>query len=264
MTRYIIKRILGAIPVLFIASIIVFSLIHFIPGDPIYLLLPDNATAEQEQAMRVLYGFDKPLVEQYFMWLGNILKGDLGISILNGQRVSELIAMKIGPTVMLSVSSLIASLIFAFPLGITAGMKPKGFLSKRFLPAYTAFGLAMPSFWLGILLLILLFGVTLGILPTTGYSPFTENPIKAIKYILLPAVTQAIPASVTYSNFIQSSVSTVKNSEYVTYAIAKGCKKSDIISKHIMKNAMIPVVTMAAINFGRSRPRGCLRPGRAA
>lgn len=250
MIGYIAKRILWAIPVLLIASILIFSIVHLIPGNPVYLLLPPDNTPEQVEAMMKLYGFDQPLYVQYMKWLGNILRGDLGRAITNDQKVAKLIAMKIGPTVQLAVSSFVLSFLIALPLGIRAGMKPEGFLSRRFMSFFTSFGLAMPSFWLGILL-ILLFGVTLRWLPTTGYYSFADNPIKALRYILLPAITQALPASVIYSNFISNSVAAVRNSEYVIAARAKGIPQKRIITRHILKNAMIPVVTISAINFGR-------------
>lgn len=250
MIIYIVKRLFWAVPVLFIASILIFSIVHLIPGNPVYLLLPPDNTPEQVEAMMKLYDFDKPIYVQYMKWLGNIFQGNLGQAITTGQSVAKLIQMKIGPTFQLAISAFILSFLIALPLGIHAGMKPEGFLSRRGLSIFTSFGLAMPSFWLGILL-ILLFGVTLGWLPTTGYYSFSDNPLKALKFILLPAFTQAIPASVIYSNFISSSVAAVRNSEYVIAARARGIPKRQIIVKHILKNAMIPVVTISAINFGR-------------
>lgn len=250
MAEYIFKRLLWAVPVLVIASILIFAIIRLIPGNPVYLLLPPDNTPEQVQAMMELHGFDKPIYAQYLRWIGNIFRGDLGQSITTGQSVARLIRLKIGPTFQLAASAFVLSFLIALPLGTNAGMHPEGFLNRRFLPFFTSFGLAVPSFWLGILL-IMLFAVWLGWLPTTGYYSFLDNPVKAMRYILLPAFTQAIPASVMYSNFIAHSVSEIRNSEFVVAARAKGLPPRRIVNRHILKNAMIPVVTISSINFGR-------------
>lgn len=250
MQAYILRRIIGTIPVLLLASVVIFLIIHLIPGDPIYNLLPPDPRPEQIEAVRQQYGFDRPLYEQYFKWLGNALRGNWGTSIANGWQVSKLLRMKVWVTFQLAVAAFIVAIIISVPLGLRAGLKPDGFLARRFLNFYTAFGFAIPSFWLGIML-ILFFGVFLRLLPTSGFKSFFDDPGRALKYLILPAFTQGLPGSVIYSNFISNSVQEIRQKEYVIAAIAKGLPSRVVIFKHILKNALIPVVTVAAITFGR-------------
>ena len=250
MKGYIIRRIVGLIPVLFIASIFIFLIIHFIPGDPVYTLLPPDPAPEQIEAVREAYGFDKSLFQQYGIWLGRVLRGNFGISISSQWDVGYLLRTKFGVTIQLAIMSFLISVIIALPLGLQSGLYPESFMGKRFLNFYTAFGLAMPSFWLGILLIIL-FSVTLRWLPTSGFVSFFENPVRAFRHLRLPAFTQGLPASVVYANFISASVREVMGKEYVTAAIAKGTPRRIVVFRHILRNALIPVVTVSAINFGR-------------
>lgn len=250
MGPYILRRALGVLPVLVIASVLIFLIIHLIPGDPVYSLLPADPSPEQVRAVREAYGFDDPLVTQYVRWVNNLLSGNLGRSISIGAPVSKILRARLGVTFQLAIAVFIVALSISFPLGIRAGLYPEGFLNRRFLSFYSSLGLAMPTFWIGILL-ILLFGVFLGVLPTSGFKSVLESPLQGIRYLILPAFTQAFPASVIYSNFIASSVEEVHKAEYVTAAIAKGLPRRTIIIKHILKNSLIPVVTIAAIMFGQ-------------
>lgn len=250
MTSYIVRRLLGVIPVLLIASVLIFLIIHFIPGDPVYNLLPPNPTDNQIQRVRESYGLDRPMVEQYFVWMGNLVTGDLGKSISTGWQVSKLLRLKVGVTFQLAIVVFVLAFAISLPLGIRAGLRPNGFLNRRFLGLYTSLGFAVPSFWLGIMFIIF-FAVFLGVLPTSGFRSLFENPLAGLRYLILPGLTQAIPGSVIYSNFIAAAVQEVRKTEYVTAAIAKGLPRRIIIVKHILKNALIPVVTIAAITFGQ-------------
>lgn len=250
MRAYIVRRLLGIFPVLVIASVLVFLIIHAIPGDPVYHLLPPDPAPEQIDAIREAYGFDDPLVTQYGRWVYNLFSGNLGRSISTGWQVSRLLRVKFGVTLQLAIVVFVLAFAISLPLGIRAGLRPDGFLNRRFLSMYTSLGFAVPSFWLGIILIIF-FAVFLRILPTSGFRSIFENPIDGLRYLILPGFTQAIPGSVIYSNFIASAVEEVRKTEYVTAAIAKGLPWRIIIWKHILKNALIPVVTIAAITFGQ-------------
>ncbi len=254
MKAYLLRRFIGLFPVLFISSFLIFLIIHLIPGDPAVLLVPEvpPPTKEDIDAMRALYGFDKPILEQYVIWLGNVLKGDLGQSISKPSfSVFELISSKLWVTMHVALSAFIVSILISVPLGLRMGLNPEGFLAKKFLGFYTGIGFAIPSFWLGILL-ILLFSVFLGLFPTSGFKSLTDGPLISFKYLFLPALCGGIPGSVIYTNFIAASVKEIRSKEYITFAIAKGLPYSLVIFKHLLKNALIPVVTVAAATLGHT------------
>ena len=254
MKAYLLRRFIGLFPVLFISSFLIFIIIHLIPGDPAVLLVPEvpPPTKEDIDAMRALYGFDKPILEQYVIWLGNVLKGDLGQSISKPSfSVFELISSKLWVTMHVALAAFIVSILISVPLGLRMGLNPEGFLAKKFLGFYTGIGFAIPSFWLGILL-ILLFSVFLGLFPTSGFKSFTDGPLISLKYLFLPALCGGIPGSVIYTNFIAASVKEIRSKEYITFAIAKGLPYSLVILKHLLKNALIPVVTVAAATLGHT------------
>lgn len=248
MRAYLFRRLVGTIPVLIVSSILVFLIIHLIPGDPALSLLPPSPEPEQIEAVRARYGFDRPLYEQYFIWISRVLRGDLGNSISNGWAVTRLIKLKFGVTVQLALSGFIVALLTAFPLGIAAGLRPKGVVA-RFMNIYTTLGFAVPNFWIGILL-ILFFGVSLRLLPTSGYKSFLTEPVQALRYMILPAFVLSIATSVIIANFLRHSVEEVAKSEYVTAAIAKGLPYRTVLLKHILKNALIPVLTIATLQLG--------------
>ncbi len=254
MKAYLLRRFIGLFPVLFISSFLIFLIIHLIPGDPAVLLVPEvpPPTKEDIDAMRALYGFDKPILEQYVIWLGNVLKGDLGQSISKPSfSVFELISSKLWVTMHVALAAFIVSILISVPLGLRMGLNPEGFLAKKFLGFYTGIGFAIPSFWLGILL-ILLFSVFLGLFPTSGFKSLTDGPLISLKYLFLPALCGGIPGSVIYTNFIAASVKEIRSKEYITFAIAKGLPYSLVILKHLLKNALIPVVTVAAATLGHT------------
>jgi peptide/nickel transport system permease protein len=215
-------------------------MIHMVPGQP-----------EVLPGMKDHYGFDKPLYQQYIFWTGKLLKGDLGESILKpGMSVADLLRKKVGITAQYVIAAFFVSVIVSLPLGIRMGLHPEGLLARRFLIFYTGIGVAIPPFWLGILL-ILFFAVFLGILPTSGFRSILKEPIQSVRYSILPALCGGIPGSVILTNFISSSIAEVKSKEYIVAAIAKGLPDRLIVFKHILKNAFIPVVTVAALTIGR-------------
>jgi peptide/nickel transport system permease protein len=248
MRSYLLRRLIGTLPVLLVSSIFIFLIIHLIPGDPVLGLLPPSPDPEQVATLRAKYGFDRPLHEQYFVWISLVLHGDLGKSISNGWQVTELLRLKFGVTVQLALAGFTLALLTSLPLGIAAGLRPNGFVA-RVINVYTTLGFAVPNFWTGILL-ILLFGVSLRLLPTSGFKSFTEEPLQALRYMILPAFTLSIATSVIIANFLKHSVEEVMRSEYVTAAIAKGLPNRQVLTKYILKNALIPVVTVATLQLG--------------
>jgi peptide/nickel transport system permease protein len=248
MYNYLFRRLFSILPALFISSVLVFLIIHFIPGDPVLNMLPPNPPQEDIAKVRAQYGFDRPLYEQYAIWLGNVLRGNLGNSISNGFAVNGLLWLKLGVTLQLAAAGMLLALVIAIPMGIAAGLNPSG-ISGRFLNLFTTLGFAVPNFWLGILL-ILLFAVTLRWLPTSGFTNILQDPEKAIRALILPALTLSIGTAVVVANFLARSLEEVMRSEYITASIARGMPRERIVMKHALKNAMIPVVTVAMLQLG--------------
>lgn len=248
MQSYLLRRIISTIPVVLISTILVFLIIHLIPGDPAYHLLPPNPTDEQVTLIRARYGFDQPLSEQYIKWFTKILQGDMGTSISNHLPVRELIQQRFGVTVQLALSGFAMALLISTPLGIISGLRPQGIIAKL-TSVYTTIGFVIPNFWIGIIL-VLLFSVTLGWLPTSGFTNYFDDPIQALRTMILPSFTLSIATSVILANFLRFSVQEVASAEYVTAAIAKGLPYRRVLFRHILPNAMIPVLTVATLQLG--------------
>jgi len=248
MDGYVLRRIGSLVPVLFLSSIIVFLLIYMIPGDPVLALLPPDPRPEQIEATRAHYGFDRPLAEQYLRWLSRVATGDLGQSISKGVAVGRLLRESFSVTVQLASSAFLLALAIALPLGIAAGLKPGGRLAT-FLNFYATMGLAIPAFWVGILL-ILVCGVWLQWLPTSGFRGILRDPVQAVRFLILPAITLSLPQSAVLASFLRYSVQAVQGADYVTAAVANGLPRRLIVFKVIVKNALIPVVTVAALQLG--------------
>jgi peptide/nickel transport system permease protein len=248
MHGYFLRRIGSVIPVLFLASVLVFLLIYAIPGDPVLALLPPDPRPEQIEATRKLFGFDRPVSEQYARWLSRVGAGDLGQSISKGVGVGQLLRESFAVTLQLAASAFLLALAISLPLGIAAGLKPEGRLAA-FLNVYATLGLAVPAFWVGILF-ILTFGVWLHVLPTSGFRSLLANPLEAARFLILPAATLSLSQSAVLASFLRYSVQNVRNAEFVTAAVANGLPRRVILFKVILKNALIPVVTVAALQLG--------------
>lgn len=248
MFNYLFRRIFSILPALLISSILVFLMIHLIPGDPVLNMLPPNPPQEDIDKVRAQFGFDRPLYEQYAIWLGNVLRGNFGNSISNGFAVNDLLWLKLGVTLELAIAGMFVALLIAIPIGIAAGLHPNG-LFGRILSVFTTLGFAVPNFWLGILL-ILFFAVSLRWLPTSGFTSITEDPQQALRALVLPALTLSIGTAVVVANFLARSLEEVMRSEYITAAVARGMSQQRIVMKHALKNAMIPVITVAMLQLG--------------
>jgi|TARA_B110000914_G_scaffold226104_1_gene249208 peptide/nickel transport system permease protein len=248
MLKYFLKRIIQVIPVLFLSSIIIFTLIRLIPGNPALLLAGPDALPEQIELITKELGLDKPIISQYFIWISNILMGDFGKSIINGYPVFKLISLKFVATLELAISGLIISLLIAFPLGILSAIKRNGIIEK-FTTIFVALGQAIPTFWLGILLVIV-FSIKLRWLPPSGRIEFSENPELAFKLIILPAFTLGVYTAAVLTRFLKTSVLEILTLDYVLTARAKGLSEWIVIIRHVIKNALIPFVTVLGLQFG--------------
>lgn len=249
MQRYILQRLLLLIPVLFVVSALVFSLIHIIPGDPAQVLLGfENTDPEQLARVREDLGLDRPVYVQYGRWLGRIVRGDLGTSVRTGRPISRLIAEALPFTIELSIYALMLAVVIAVPVGTLAGTTPSR-LADASMQTLTLLGLSLPTFWVGAVL-ILIFSVHLRWFPVLTYPTLLTSPGANLWGMFLPALTLAIPNAAAIARMMRASLVSVRREEYVKVARAKGLSEPRVVTRHMFKNALIPVVTLIGIVAG--------------
>ncbi len=245
---FIAKRLLVAIPTLLLVSVFVFMLQKLLPGDPVLALAGEERDPAVLAALREQYGFNDPLIMQYLRWVGNALRGDLGISLRTGQPVLQLIGQKLPVTIQLAVMALFFAFICGVPAGIYAAVRKRrmGDHVTNFV-ALTA--LSVPNFWLGIML-ILLISVNLQWLPASGYVPMSENLGLSLKTMLMPALVLATGLAATLMRHTRSSMMGVLKSDYIRTARAKGLSGRTVVLGHAFRNAVLPIITLTALLFG--------------
>lgn len=246
MKRFIVKRIVSVIPVLFIVSVVIFSLVHLVPGDPASAMLGDLATPEEIAALRVRMGLDRPLIQQYFVWIGNVMHGDFGISVANNETVASMIVSHVKPTISLAVYALMIAAAIAIPMGMIAAHN-KGSAADHTVTVISLAGISLPSFLLG-LFLMLIFAVKLRLFPVSGYKDMSEGLIPHIKSLTLPAIALGFMNAALMMRMTRASMLEVLGSDYIKMAKAKGVKEFYIIAKHAFKNTLVTLITV----FGQS------------
>ena len=249
MLRYIIRRVLMALPTLILASMAIFLILHLIPGDPAAIIAGGDATPAQVAAVRKDLGLDKPLVVQYGIWSGHVLRGNFGTSLIGKYPVWDQIKHAYPATLELTIAALILALLVAVPLGILAALHPRSWLDRA-ISAFNAFAIGIPNFLLGILL-ILIFSLNVLHLPVGGRVPLTEDPGAGLKSLLLPAVTLSVGIAAVLTRFIRSALLEVLTEDYIRTARAKGLPGAAVIRRHALRNALIPVITVLGIQVGR-------------
>ncbi len=249
MMLYIVRRLLQTVPVVVLTSIFIFLLLHLVPGDPAAIVAGPDADAEVLAAVRADLGLDQPLPVQYIKWVAHALRGDLGKSAISGLPAWKLLMLALPATVELTLASLFLALVIAAPTGILAAVRQRK-PADLVISSYTAVALALPNFWVGILL-ILSFALALGWLPPGGRIDFLGNPLVALKHLILPAATLAIPQSAILSRFLRTCVVEVLHEDYVRTARAKGLAEGRVLIRHVVRNSLIPVVTVLGMQFGR-------------
>jgi peptide/nickel transport system permease protein len=248
MASYILNRLLQFVPTLFVVSVVVFLMVRAIPGDAAHLMLGPTAKPEQIASLRAEMGLDEPLWTQYLVWIEGVLHGDLGRSWINNFPVAELIRQKVGATIALAVGSMLIAILIAIPMGILPALRPDSWFA-RVAALYNGLMLAIPTFWLGVLL-VLVVSLRLGWLPPSGYLPFRENPLQSMKLLILPSFTLGAYLSAIFARFLNSAIGEVLFQDYVRTAAAKGLAERSVVARHVLRNALIPVVTMLGIQFG--------------
>jgi len=248
MLSFVTNRIGQTIPVVILVTIFVFLIINVIPGDPTITVLGEFSTPEQREITRQQYGFDRPVLVQYFDWVGKILSGDLGRSLHSKERVWEMLIDRLPVSLELSALSLVIALSVGIPAGILAALN-RGTLLDTTIGVLSAIALSVPYFWLGVLL-ILLFAIFFQILPPSGYVAFGDSPVENLKLMILPALTIGLHVAALIVRQTRASILQVLNQEYVRTAHAKGLPRSVVIWGHILRNALIPVVTLVGLQLG--------------
>jgi peptide/nickel transport system permease protein len=225
-----------------------FLFIRMIPGDPAVSMAGLNARPEQVEVLREQYGLDRPLVEQYTTWLAHLLRGDLGSAYTSDRPITELILQRLPVTLELAMGALFITVTVGGFFGVFAAVRPQHTLSRA-IAFFNALAISTPSFWLGILL-ILLFAVRLGWLPPSGYVRLSEDPVESIKLLILPSITLGLNGAAILSRFTATSLAETLQTDYVRTAHAKGLNERTVIVSHALRNALPPVITIVAIQFG--------------
>ncbi|MBB6445158.1 ABC transporter permease [Bacillus benzoevorans] len=248
MLGYIIKRILSLIPVLFVVSIAIFLIIHLTPGDPAAAILGLEASEQQIQELNETMGLNLPIYQQYIHWVSGVLQGDFGDSYFMNEPVTDAIFNHLGPTVSLALLAEIAALILALPIGILAAYR-RGSFSDKSLMVISLCGMAIPSFLLG-LLLMLAFGVSLQWLPVAGYKPLSAGLWNHLRYLILPAISLGAFQAALVARMTRSSMLEVLDRNYIKTARSKGVKEYKVVIKHAFRNAFLPILTVIGQSFG--------------
>lgn len=246
---YIIRRILGAIPLLLGISVILFAIIQLAPGGPLDIYAENPSVSKEALAqIAARYGLDQPVPVQYFLWLKAILVGDWGYSIRTGRPVLDEIVLRLGPTLQLGGLAMVISLLIAVPVGIISAAR-RGSKLDGTVTVLSFAGISTPVFWLA-LLLQLLFSVQLGWLPSAGYQSIGDGSfIDRLRHIIMPAAVLSLATVASWSRFIRSGMIDVLNQDYIRTAYAKGRSEKAVLFMHALRNAMIPAVTVIAVDF---------------
>lgn len=239
MGSFIIKRVLLVVPVMLGVSIAAFLMSHLVPGDPVSVMLGETATAEDVARLREELGFNDPIVVQYLRYIGGVFQGDLGTSIRSGQPVLTEIVDRIPSTAALTLSAVVLAAVVGITLGVIAAVRGGGW-ADTLIMGFAMLGISMPTFWSGILL-ILFFGLMLGWFPIAGEGPMA---------LVLPTVTLAAPASAVLARITRSSVLEVIGLDFIQSARSKGLAERLVIMRHVLRNALIPVITILGLQFG--------------
>lgn len=247
MGAYVLRRGLQALVVMLGVSVIVFALVHVVPGDPIRVSLGTRFDQATYDALRERAGFDRPLVVQYFEWLGGALTGDLGVSFRSGQPVTTTLLDRLPATVTLAVAALVVALVIAIPLGIVSAIR-SGSVWDRLATVVSQIGISVPDFWLAILF-ILLFSLTLGWFPSTGYVPFSEDPWQWFLHLVMPATAVGVVSGSVITRFVRSSVLEALSENHTRTARAKGLRERVVIRRHVLRTALVPVVTVTGLQL---------------
>lgn len=247
MQRYLLRRLLTTIPVLAVVAVITFSLLRLAPGDPAAVLLGDYATSESLARMRQALGLDKPIYQQFVIWIGNALRGDLGDSLFLGRSVVRSISERLEATLSLAILAELLAIVIGVPLGTLAAWRAHTWIDRTAM-FFAVLGFSLPVFWLGINF-ILLFGVALRLLPAQGYRDISEGLVPWLRHLILPVITLGLISSAIITRMTRSSVLEILREDYIRTARAKGLGERIVLTRHALKAASTPIVTVIGLSF---------------
>lgn len=248
MKTYLVKRLLSLIPILFVVSIVVYSIIYITPGDPAEVMLGDSATEEQVEALREELGLNQSFIERYFTWVGHAVTGDLGTSYFMNEGVTSAIISHLFPTLSLAILAELFAIIIGIPIGIFAARRRGSYVDQSIM-GLSYVGVAIPSFLLA-LFLVLIFSIKLQWLPVAGYKDLSEGLMVHLEYMILPAIALGLMHVALTARMTRSSMLDVLNANFIKTARAKGVKEAVVIYRHTFRNALLPIITIVGQNFG--------------
>ena len=247
MLAEVLRRLMATIPVMLVVAVAVFALLHVTPGDPAVIIAGDYASPDDVARIRAKLGLDRPFLTQVGIWLGQIVRGDLGTSIFSGLPVATLIKQRAGATVSLTIFAMLISVGVGVPLGIVAAWK-KGSWVDRLVMVMAVSGFSMPVFWLGFLL-VYVFAISLAWLPVQGYQPLAAGFWPFLRHLILPALTLSVIYMALVARMTRASMLGVLSEDYIRTAFAKGLPPGRVLVRHALKNASLPIVTIIGIGF---------------
>src|SRR6267154_1017228 len=245
MWAYTIRRILATVPVLTIVALVVFSILHFAPGDPAALIAGDQATPEQITAIRGKLGLDLPVHRQFILWIGNVLQGDLGTSIFSNRPVALLFMQRLEPTIALAILTTIIAVVLAVPIGVLAAWKA-GSAIDRGVMSFAVLGFSFPVFVIGYVL-IYIFAIKLKLLPIQGYRPLAEGLWPFLRHLILPSFALGLSFMALIARITRASVLEVLSQDHIRTARAKGLRPRQLLFAHALPNAAVPIVTIIGV-----------------
>jgi peptide/nickel transport system permease protein len=247
MLRYLLRRAVQALVVLVGAAVLVFFLLHLVPGDPVRSAMGTRFNPEAYEELIAAAGLDLPLHEQLIRYLSHAAVGDFGVSFRNGESVFDLVMSRMPATISLAVAALVIALCISFPLGILSAMR-RGKAVDHAARIGSQIGISVPDFWLGILL-ILVFTSWLRLLPPSGYVPLSEDPIEWLRHVIMPALAVGLISGSILTRFIRSATLESNDQDFARTARAKGLHESTVMKDHVLRNAMVPIITVAGIQL---------------
>jgi peptide/nickel transport system permease protein len=246
--RVLIGRLALGVPMLLGMSVLVFLIIRLVPGDPVLAVLGLNATPDLIARLREDLGLNDPIYVQYVNWLTDLLRGDFGLDYRSNEPIGNLLLDRLPVTIELTAMALVMSIMFAIPLGVLAAVR-RGRTADKATQGISLVGISVPDFWLGIML-ILVFSLGLGILPSSGYVPFGEDPVENLRHMILPALALAAGLAAVLIRITRAAMLDVLHEDHIRFTRAKGVRERSVVFKHALRNAAIPIVTVVGLQAG--------------
>ncbi|MCB1390053.1 MAG: ABC transporter permease [Rhodobacteraceae bacterium] len=247
MFRLIAQRLLALVPLLFLVSVLTFSITSLLPSDPVDLIIGDNGTEEQYEMVRERMGLNQPVVLRYLSWLGRAAQGDLGTSFFNSVRITDAVMQRLPVTLSLTAVSALIAIVTGIAAGVAAALRPRSWID-RLATLGATFGQAVPNFWFG-LILVAIFAVNLRWFPATGFTPITDSPLGWLRSVTLPAIALGLSSSAAIARQVRSSMVGVLQMDYIRAARAQGLPLTRVILRHALTNAMVPVVAVLSFQI---------------